>query len=212
MNALFLKDLAAKTCTRASGGRVEAGKAGGGRSYGYDVVKLYDASGEPIRGERTVNEAQAAIVRRIFRKYASGTSPRTIARRLNAEGIPSPTGKLWSNSSIRGDAKRGTGLLNHDLCIGPLVCNRQRFVKNPETGRKVLRINPPEEWIVVDVPELRMVDDKLWQAVKDRQEALSEQYADVIAVVRAANTRPGTNPSPSLLLSSFLCRRVILGS
>ena len=68
MNALFLKDLAAKTCTRASGGRVEAGKAGGGRSYGYDVVKLYDASGEPIRGERTVNEEQAAIVRRIFRE------------------------------------------------------------------------------------------------------------------------------------------------
>ena len=70
---------------------MEAGKAGGGRSYGYDVVKLYDASGEPIRDERTVNEAQAAIVHRIFREYASGTSPRTTARRLNVEGIPNPT-------------------------------------------------------------------------------------------------------------------------
>ena len=148
-----------------------------------------------------------------LREYAAGTSPRTIARRLNAEGIPSPTGKLRSDSSIKEDAKRGAGLLNYDLCIAPLVCNRQRFVKNPETGRKVSRINPPEEWIVVDVPELRMFDDKLRQAVKDRQEAaLSEQHADVIAVVRAANTSPVTNPSLSLSLSSFRCRRLTLGS
>ena len=38
MNALFLKDLADKT-RRGQRGRVEAGKSGGGNSYGYDVVK-----------------------------------------------------------------------------------------------------------------------------------------------------------------------------
>ena len=37
MNALFLKDLADKT-RRGLRGRVEAGKSGGGNSYGYDVV------------------------------------------------------------------------------------------------------------------------------------------------------------------------------
>ncbi len=210
MNALFLKDLAAKT-HRGIRGRVEKGKAGGGRSYGYDVVRAFDASGEPVRGEREINEAQAAIVRRIFREFAAGAGPRAIARRLNAEGVPGPTGKLWSDSSIRGDAKRGTGLLNHELYIGRLVWNRQRFVKNPETGRKVARVNPPEAWIVVDVPGLRILDDALWQAVKDRQEALSGQYADVIALVRAANTSPATNPNrlngahrPRYLLSGLL--------
>ena len=210
MNALFLKDLAAKT-HRGIRGRVEKGKSGGGVSYGYDVVRTLDASGELIRGERAVNEAQAAIVRRIFREFAAGMSPRAIARRLNAEGVPSPTGKLWSDSSIRGHAKRGTGLLNHDLYIGRLVWNRQRFVKNPETGRKVSRVNPPEQWIVTEVPELRIVDDELWQAVKDRQEELTEQYADVIAVVRAANTNPSANPNrlngthrPRYLLSGLL--------
>ncbi len=50
MNALFLKDLAAMT-RRGLRGRVEAGKSGGGICYGYDVVKLLDAAGEPIRGE-----------------------------------------------------------------------------------------------------------------------------------------------------------------
>jgi site-specific DNA recombinase len=64
MNALFLKDLAAKT-HRGLRGRVEKGKAGGGFCYGYDVVKRTDSEGEPVRGERKINEAEAAIVRRI---------------------------------------------------------------------------------------------------------------------------------------------------
>ena len=55
MNALFLKDLADKT-RRGQRGRVEAGKSGGGNAYGYDVVKKLDRNGEPIRGDRTINE------------------------------------------------------------------------------------------------------------------------------------------------------------
>jgi site-specific DNA recombinase len=61
MNALFLKDLAAKT-HRGIRGRVEKGKSGGGLCYGYDVVKRTDAEGEPIRGERTINSAEAEII------------------------------------------------------------------------------------------------------------------------------------------------------
>src|SRR5271166_2357971 len=79
MNALFLKDLAAKT-HRGIRGRVEKGKAGGGLCYGYDVARRADAGGEPIRGERTINDAEAEIVRRVFREFAAGTSPRAIAR------------------------------------------------------------------------------------------------------------------------------------
>lgn len=60
MNALFLKDLAAKT-HRGLRGRVEKGKAGGGLCYGYDEVKRTDSEGEPVRGERKINEAEAVI-------------------------------------------------------------------------------------------------------------------------------------------------------
>ena len=31
------------------------------------------------------------------------------------------------------------------------------------------RPNPPEEWVIEDVPELRIVSDELWNAVKKRQ-------------------------------------------
>jgi hypothetical protein len=37
---------------------------------------------------------------------------------------------------------------------------------DPSTGKRVSRPNPPASF---DVPQLRIVDDELWQAVKARQ-------------------------------------------
>lgn len=51
MNALFLKDLAAKT-HRGLRGRIEQGRSGGGLCYGYTVVREIDANGTPVRGGR----------------------------------------------------------------------------------------------------------------------------------------------------------------
>jgi hypothetical protein len=198
MNALFLKDLAKKT-HRGLRGRVEKGKVGGGLCYGYDVVKRLGGDGEPVRGERTINEAQAEVVRRILRDFAAGKSPLTVARDLNAEGIAGPGGQLWSATALRGHVKRGTGLLNNELYVGKLVWNRQRYVKDPRTGRRVSRLNPESEWIVTDVPELRIVDDSLWQAVKARQNSIAVQYAGVIEATRAAHNRlNGTHRPKSL--------------
>jgi len=63
MNALFLKDLAAKT-RRGLRGRVQAGKSGGGISYGYDMVKLHDADrAAPQRGRRSRAHGGQAVDR-----------------------------------------------------------------------------------------------------------------------------------------------------
>jgi DNA invertase Pin-like site-specific DNA recombinase len=133
MNALYVKDLAQKT-RRGLEGRVRKGKSGGGIGYGYEVVRSVDAAGEQRRGERRINKEKADTIRRIFREFAAGRSPTIIAQGLNHDGIPSPTGGAWSDSAIRGHRTRGTGVLNNELYIGRLVWNRQRFVKNPETG------------------------------------------------------------------------------
>lgn len=171
MNALFLKDLADKT-RRGLRGRVEAGKSGGGNSYGYDVVRRMSADGQPVTGERRINLEQAAVIRRIFTDYARGISPRAIAKELNSEGVPAPTGAAWGPSTIHGNRQRGTGILNNELYIGRLVWNRLRYVKDPETGKRVSRPNPSSAWIVQDVPELRIVDQTLWDQVKARQSTL----------------------------------------
>jgi DNA invertase Pin-like site-specific DNA recombinase len=168
MNALYLKDLAQKT-RRGLEGRVRQGRSGGGLCYGYDVVREADARGEPVRGGRRVNETEAEVVRQIFREYASGKSPRAIAVDLNADGVPGPQGGAWGQSTINGNRERGTGTLNNELYIGRLIWNRQRFIKDPATGKRQARPNPPEAWVIEEVPELRIVPQDLWDAVKARQ-------------------------------------------
>ena len=174
MNALFLKDLADKT-RRGLRGRVERGKSGGGIAYGYDVVKRFDEEGNPLRGDRSINQDQAATILRIFEEYARNQSPRAIASQLNSEGVPSPSGKTWSQSTINGNRRRGTGILNNELYIGRLVWNRQRFIKDPDTGRRVTRLNDESEWITQEVPELRIVPQELWDKAKARQKGLDKR-------------------------------------
>ena len=172
MGALFLKDLADKT-RRGLRGRVEDGKSGGGNCYGFDVVKKFADDGEPIRGERSINERESAIVNRIFEEYASGKSPKAIAVQLNKEKIPSPSGRDWGPSTIYGNRERGTGIINNELYIGRLVWNRLRYIKDPDTGKRVSRLNPEGEWIIKDVPEHRIIAQELWDSVKDRQKPLA---------------------------------------
>jgi site-specific DNA recombinase len=167
MNALFLKDLAQKT-HRGLRGRVESGKVGGGLCYGYRVVKSL-AGGTLTTGEREIEPGEAAIVDRIFREYVAGIAPKSTAKRLNHDRIAGPVGGTWSPSTIHGNSKRGTGILNNELYIGRLIWNRLRYVKNPDTGKRISRLNPNAEWITKEIPFLRIVSDELWNAAKDRQ-------------------------------------------
>jgi DNA invertase Pin-like site-specific DNA recombinase len=210
MNALFLKDLALKT-HRGIRGRVEAGKIGGGNAYGYRVVHQLDARGEPIRGARAIVEEQAEIVRRIFREYVAGKAPRRIAADLNREGTVSPTGKRWSDTTIRGNRIISSGILNCELYIGVIRWNRQRKLKNPDTGRSAYRLNRESEWIRSEAPELRIVPQELWDAAKARQDELTALYKKQIDGSRAAVGRMkakngGLNAThrPRTLLSGLL--------
>ena len=175
MNALFLKDLAVKT-RRGQRGRVEAGKIPGGNSYGYKIVRRLQEDGSVTTGEREIDTEQAAIIKRIFSEYADGRAPRRIAGCLNAEGIPGPRGGQWNASTINGSRQRRNGILNNELYLGRITYNRQRFIKDPETGKRRSRLNPEQEWVITEVPALRIVDDKAWrsvQTIKSRYTSMS---------------------------------------
>ena len=171
MSALYLKSLGEKTW-RGQSGRVRFGKSGGGNCYGYDVVKKLNKAGEPEHGERRVNDEEAAIISYIFNEYATGKSPTAIAHALNKRNIPGPAGKAWGPSTINGNWRRGTGILNNELYIGRLVWNRLAYIKNPDTGKRVSRLNKKSALIITDVPELRIIDQDLWERVKERQQDL----------------------------------------
>jgi hypothetical protein len=118
----------------------------GVNSCGYDIVKQFQTNGEPIRGNRIINPAEAEVVRRIFHDYVVGKSAKRIAAELNKDGISAPSGGDWGFSTINGNAKRGNGILNNEMNVGRIVWNRQRFIKAPETGKRQARPNPAAEW------------------------------------------------------------------
>ncbi|MGL4397047.1 MAG: recombinase family protein [Hyphomicrobium sp.] len=158
--SLYLDDLAQKT-RRGQVGRVKAGRIPGGRCYGYDVANC----GED-RGQRQINKAEATIVRRIFAEYVEGASPLAIAGRLNAEKVPSPRGGQWNASTINGSRKRLNGIISNRLYAGRIVYNRQRFVKDPTTGKRQAKPNPPDQWIEQAIPELTIVPADLFEAAQ----------------------------------------------
>ncbi|MDB6455203.1 recombinase family protein, partial [Falsirhodobacter sp. 20TX0035] len=171
-------------------------------------MKTLRSDGTVTTGEREIMEDEAAIVRRIFEGYASGLSARALAAALNAEGVPAPRsgGKgdgRWGPSTISGNCKRGTGLLNNEFYIGQLIWNRQRFVKDPETGKRQARPNPPEAWIIEQVHDLRIIDDTLWQRVKGRQSSIREEMNP--AGVQNGGLRPERARRPGYLLSGLVC-------
>jgi len=97
MNALFLKDLAAKT-RRGQAGRVVAGRIPGGNSYGYRIIREIKSDGTVTTGDRAIDESQAQVIRRKFEAYASNQPPRRIAAMLNKECIPGPRGGFGNAS------------------------------------------------------------------------------------------------------------------
>lgn len=163
VGALYLKDLAEKV-HRGLAGVVRDGRTAGGRAYGYRAVP-----GRP--GQLEIVEAEAKVIRRIFTEYAEGRTPREIAIALNGDGIAPPRGQVWQASTINGNRKRGAGILRTDLYDGRIVWNKVSMIKNPDTGKRVSRPNPPSVWQSVDAPQLRIVDPALWAKVRARHDA-----------------------------------------
>ena len=175
MNAMYLSELADKT-RRGLRGRIEIGRAGGGLCYGYRVLRRIE-NGAVTTGEREIVDEEAAVIRRIFRDYAADASPKQICKALNKEAVPGPQGALWGPSTIHGNPKRGIGILHNELYVGRMVWNRQRFLKDPDSGKRVARPNPESAWIIKDVPALRIIDDETWKAVRDRYASVQRKWS-----------------------------------
>ena len=83
---------------RARSGRLP--QATGKGCYGYTYV--------PDTGRRDLNPEQAPIVVRIFEQFVAGKGSSRIAEDLNADGVPTFTGKHWSPITVYRTLRRET--------------------------------------------------------------------------------------------------------
>ncbi|MGB9859866.1 MAG: recombinase family protein [Moorellaceae bacterium] len=121
------------------------------KTYGY----LYS------EGKYEIDEAKAAVYRRMVDMALSGKSCSEIAAALNAEGIPGPQSDRWYRQTVRrvlkNPAYKGT-LYVHMYDTEGHKAIRQRG------GSASPRIRPQEDWVAVPVPPL--ISPEEWELLQ----------------------------------------------
>jgi hypothetical protein len=174
VDGLYLREMAAKI-RRGLAGQLERGFATGGATYGYRAVPVPDPSGRldpngypALLGKRLeVNDAEAAVIRRIFEEYATVAGGPTIVERLNVEGVKGPRGGRWQYGAVK-------RLLANERFTGKQIWGQRRFERRPGTRQLVARPVPRTEWRILERPELRIISDDLWTAVQRRRLAIAQ--------------------------------------
>ena len=165
MDALEVRKMADKI-RRGARGSVSRGRVPAGVTYGYRATPVLKADGTVDRGLREIVPEQAEIVRRIFRHYVSGLSPRSIVQRLNADRIPAPAGGKWGSSTLTGSRARQHGILRNPLYVGRIVYGRVTMLRNPDSRKRVSRIAAADDLSTALVAELAIVDQATWDAAQ----------------------------------------------
>ena len=146
----FLEDLRDKT-RRGMVGQVSRAFSAGGRAYGYRSKSVHDETGE-VSGfvaSLTLTRPQSCVAS--TRRTVKGQSPKTIAHRLNADGVTPPRAargrrvRGWTWSTIAGSPKKASGILNNPIYAGRVAWNRSQKVRDPDTGKRLMRMRPREE-------------------------------------------------------------------
>ncbi|MFQ5995603.1 MAG: recombinase family protein [Acidiferrobacterales bacterium] len=101
--------------------------------------------------------------------------------------------KGWPSNAIYGDLKRGFGILCNPLYAGIYIWNRTRRVVDPDTKARKHFPRPAEEWVVKEMPELRIVEPELWDRVQRRLRRYREKTWSVQQTLHK-NARTGRGP------------------
>lgn len=181
MNQEYRVELAERT-KRGLRGTAEEGLHTGGRCFGYRSVHVEEIGGRTGHSKRQPTKLvqepeEAAIVMRIFEMYADGYSLKGIAKKLNAERVPSPRPALgriqqsWCPSSIR-------TILNNDRYRGVVTFGKTRKVFNPLTEKRIQRGGYESDKITREFPEQCIVSKELWQRAQTRKAEKKSTYGE----------------------------------
>jgi len=154
-----------RTSQRVHGRLLQKARAGhvvGCKVFGYDNVDVPGPDGTRQHVVRRINHVERDIILRIFEMYsADGSGMHTIAKALNADGIPPPRGSRrgWAGSCVR-------AILLRPLYRGVVVWNKTQAIHRG--GTQTSRKRPQSEWETIEAPDLRIVPPDLAERVKAR--------------------------------------------
>ena len=173
VDQLYIRELKHKI-KRGLKGQLERGYHTGAKTYGYRSVPVYDPTGRRdadgpiiIGKRREIVPEEATVIRQIYQWYLDGISQPKIADRLHQATVSAAQGTRWTRNAIQ-------RILTNERYRGKQIWGQTAYERRPGTNRVVKRPRPREQWQVMDHPELRIVEEDLWQRVQDRRAAVGK--------------------------------------
>ncbi|MBD5150864.1 MAG: recombinase family protein [Oscillibacter sp.] len=106
----------------------------------------------------TINEEEASIIRQIYHWYTrEGYGSAKISNMLNERGLKTKRSCQWSQNAVG-------HILRNELYTGKVINGKQE-VMDFLTGQRTAK--DETDWIVVDKPELRIIDDETFQLAQE---------------------------------------------
>jgi site-specific DNA recombinase len=167
--------------------RVRAGRSAGGACFGYRNERRSDPTGRQYT-VAVVDDAEAEVIRWIFRMCLEGWGLKRTVEDLNRRGVLSPGRgrrgtRSWDPSAIR-------EILRRDRYIGIYVHGRKGRIKRG--GKRIAQVADPADVMRVPVPEWRIIDDATWEAV---QAEIPNRGPRTYRIGEGRNTRWRGSPS-----------------
>ena len=178
VNEWYLEDMSDNIRSVLTNRRVNGLHIGAFALYGYRK--------DPDRkGHLLIDEEAAAVVREVFNLFAQGYGKTSIARILNARGIPNPTeykrqhglrykqavsknSTLWKYFAI-------ADMLENEIYIGNMVQGKYGSVSYKT---KQCKPRPKDQWYVVRGTHEPIIDQELWDKVCRRRAERSRPFSD----------------------------------
>ena len=128
--------------------------------YGYDKTK-----GDYFNLK--INETEVAVIRQIYQWYTEeGYGTAKIAHMLNEREIKTKRKYQWSANAV-------STILSNELYTGKIINGKQE-VGNFLTGDRVNKA--PEEWMVTERPDLRIIEPELYDKTQEILAARSKSF------------------------------------
>lgn len=131
--------------------------------YGYDKVTIME--GKKKCHTLKINEAEADVVRMVFDMYVNKDMGRVnIAHHLNNLGIPTRTGALWAQDTLK-------TMLENEHYIGKVRWNWRKTITVVEDG-EIKKVRPKTEvgeYLVYDGKHPAIISEELFKAAREKQ-------------------------------------------
>ena len=131
--------------------------------YGYDKDIIME--GKKKCHTLKINEAEADVVRMVFDMYVNKDMGRVnIAHHLNNLGVPTRTGALWTQDSLK-------TMLENDHYIGKVRWNWRKTITVVEDG-EIKKVRPKTEvgeYLVYDGKQPAIISEELFQGAREKQ-------------------------------------------